>query len=124
MADLPNTYLLMKTDRSTMIEGEAGYAKQKLWLYITGKTIKDVCELLFAPEMTDRIEFHYGSLYAVYEGFNKVELISDDEGAISVRLSGGTQIEEDAPNERNLAENRSDWISGGNGSSTGDISAE
>lgn len=122
MAGTPNVYLLMG---SNPVEGEAGYANQKLWLFMKGKTIEEICRFIFLSEMTDRIEFHYGSLRSVYVGFNKVESIIDNgEGTVSVKLSGGSQIEEDAPNEGDLADNGSDGVSGGEGSESGDIPAE
>lgn len=125
MMEMPNMYLLMGSDKNTVIEGEAGYAKQKLWLYTRGKSIADICRLMFTPGITDRVEFHYGSMRTVYEGFNKVEsIIVDDEGTVSVRLSGGRLIEEDVVDEGDLAEDGSDGISGGEGSQSGDISPE
>ena len=117
-----SVYLLLNND--TVLDGAAGYAREKLWLYIKGKTIEEICSFIFRPGITDRIEFHYGSLRTVYANFNKVDSIIDDVDVVSVRLSGGTKIEEDEPDERAVVEDGSDGISGGEGSQPGDISPE
>lgn len=117
-----NVYLVLNNEMT--LDGEAGYAREKLWLYIKGKTIEEICSFIFRPGITDRIEFHYGSLRTVYVDFTKVDSIIDDEGLISVRLSGGTKIEEDEPDERDVVDDGSDVVSGGEGSQSGDISPE
>ena len=75
----------------TIIEGgRAGYADGFLWLYLTEITMMQAAQMFFDQDKTQRIEYQYGEMSDVYEGFTVCRsIISDAEGQISVCMVRG-----------------------------------
>lgn len=76
----------------TIIEGgRAGYAAGNLWCYFTG-TMQQAVSVFLDPAKTARIEFVYGEMSDVHEGFTVCTSINCDiDGNISVCMVKGEE---------------------------------
>lgn len=81
----------IKLNDGTIIkDGRAGYAQGFLWLYVSGFNPQEAEETFNNPEKTERIEYDYGEMKDVYEGFTHCEhILTDSDGNCSVCLTKG-----------------------------------
>ena len=77
-------------DGTILNDSSAGYADGHLWLTIVGKTLQEAALLFLDPSKTARIQFDYGEMRDVYEGFTVcTNLFIDSDGVISVCMVKG-----------------------------------
>jgi hypothetical protein len=82
--------MIITGDGTEYPDCEAGYAEGFLWLYLVGMTMQQAATLAFDPTKTAHIEFHYGEMSDVYEGYTTCTHIhADTDGKVSVCLVKG-----------------------------------
>lgn len=64
----------------TVIEGAAGLAENYLWLWFKGYTFSEVYSLFSNPEKTASIDYHFGEMNTLHEGYTDLRAISFDSG--------------------------------------------
>ena len=81
---------LILKDGTTIENGEAGYSDSFLWLWFPNMTLAQASAIAFDPAKTDRIEFQYGEMTDVYNGFTDCRSMSiDTDGVVSVCMAKG-----------------------------------
>lgn len=84
------TIRLVLMDGTILNDCSAGYSEGRLWLTIVGLTLAEVALIAFNPDKTGRIQYDYGEMRDVYEGFtNCVHLDVDVDGKVSVCMTKG-----------------------------------
>lgn len=75
----------------TIIPGaRAGRSDGYLWVYFAGFSMLETAEIFCDAEKTCRIEYDYGEMSAVYEGYTNCRTINIDyDGNVSVCLARG-----------------------------------
>lgn len=82
--------MIITADGTEYPDCEAGYAEGFLWLFLVGMTIQQAATLAFDAAKTARIEFHYGEMSDVYEGFTTcINIHADIDGKVYVGLVKG-----------------------------------
>jgi len=71
----------------TTMAGDVGYAGAGLWLYTEETDIPSACRILDNRERTRKIIYHYGEMSETYEGFNRIEFMSVDNGKVKVMMT-------------------------------------
>ena len=80
---------LILNDGTVIEEGRAGLADGFLWLRLPEFTMQEAAEIAFDPQKTARIEFQYGGMEDVFEGYTVCTNIMVDDGRISVCMVKG-----------------------------------
>jgi len=77
-------------DETIIPNASAGRADGLLWVYFTGFDMLSVAEMFCDTNKTSRIEYDYGEMVAVYEGYTLCRTINIDyDGNISVCMAKG-----------------------------------
>lgn len=81
---------LIFADGTTVENGRCGFSDGALVCWVTGYSMQNAATIFFNPEQTNRIEYEYGEMKDVHEGFtNCVTLMINSDGMISVCLTRG-----------------------------------
>lgn len=80
---------LIFNDGTTVEDGEAGYDSGALWIRLPGYTMQQAIAIVFEAWKVERIEFQYGEMEDVYEGFTVCKHMMTEEGRIAVCLVKG-----------------------------------
>lgn len=80
---------LILNDGTVIEDGRAGLADGFLWLRLPGFTMQEAAAIAFDPQKTARIEFQYGEMEDVHEGYTTCTNIMTDDGRISVCMVKG-----------------------------------
>lgn len=70
----------------TELPGTIGFSDGVIWCYIPGVSILDVFPAFSAPEKTKRLEFHYGEMKDVYDGYTSIGAMLQDETQVKIML--------------------------------------
>ena len=81
---------IVLADGTILNDSTAGYADGLLWLTITGKSLQECAMLFFDTSKTARIQFDYGEMRDVYEGYTVCTNLSiDTDGVVRVSMVKG-----------------------------------
>ena len=81
---------LVLMDGTILNDCSAGYADGHLWLVIVGKTLAEAAMLFFDPTKTARIQYDYGEMRDVYEGYTVCTNLSiDSDGIVNICMVKG-----------------------------------
>ena len=84
------TLRLVLMDGTIINGGSAGYSEQHLWLEFSGMTLQEAAMIFFDPSKTGRIQYDYGEMRDVYEGYTVcTNLFINSDNVINVCMVKG-----------------------------------
>lgn len=76
----------IRLNDGTEFEGNVGYDSGVIWCYVNGKNITELFPFFSDPAKTQRIEYLYGEMQDVYEGFTVLGAIMQAEDQTQIML--------------------------------------
>lgn len=76
-------------DGTVLQNASIGYADGVIWCYIKGENIVNMFALFADPEKTKHLEFHYGEMVDVYDGFIVIGAALQNETKAQIMLRKG-----------------------------------
>ena len=77
-------------DETVFEDAEIGYTEGMIWCYLPSDDLTAAFLIFSNPEKTSRMEFQYGEMTDVYEGYTDIVLIQkNNDHQITVALKRG-----------------------------------
>ena len=115
----------LKLKNRELPDSRAGYTPEgDLWIFLEGLNMPETIALFYDGEPIGEIEFHFGDVKQIYEGFDEIlTIMQRGETRTDVQLRGGEAPREEK-DEADVSEGGAVGLSSGSGSAPGDIPAE
>ena len=77
-------YILTLNDGGDLVVGTCGAASGHLWIDVYDVSLADCAMIFDNPDNTRHMEFHYGEMTDVFEGYTALTYLSREEDYVKV----------------------------------------